>query len=244
MAVATWGEERLRSVQHAEGLLPGFPGAQTAAAMVLIARQAFDAAATAAERGVAAQAAQHDHSLYPASGLLWIRGLTASARGEAARAEDDFRAEVVFSSTAATVYARECAVLARESLAFLLVGKGDHAGARELLTAVDSASPGHARAVLGLAIADGAATEAVARVGPTCDALAGAGKRGERALVLAAAHGWAGRPDEGLALVQEALATQWPDATGWSLPAEPMFAPLRAAAGHARLAARLASRAS
>jgi hypothetical protein len=34
------------------------------------------------------------------------------------------------------------------------------------------------------------------------------------------------------------------DPTGWSLPADPIFAPLRTADGYARLAARLAARAS
>jgi hypothetical protein len=34
------------------------------------------------------------------------------------------------------------------------------------------------------------------------------------------------------------------DASGWSLPAEPMFAPLRLADGYPRLAARLAARAA
>ena len=74
MAVCTWGEERLRAVERAEALLPGFPGAQTLAGMVLIARQSFDFAAEAAARGAAAQAAQADHTLYPACGLLWMRG--------------------------------------------------------------------------------------------------------------------------------------------------------------------------
>ncbi len=80
LAVASWGETRLGAVERAEALLPGFPGAQTAAAMVLIARQAFDLAAEAAARGATAQSAQHDQSRYPASGLLWMRGLTAWAR--------------------------------------------------------------------------------------------------------------------------------------------------------------------
>ena len=56
--------------------------------------------------------------------------------------------------------------------------------------------------------------------------------------------GWAGRADDGLAVADQALAATSPDATGWSLPADPLFAPLRAAAGYGRLAARLGSRAS
>ena len=74
--------------------------------------------------------------------------------------------------------------------------------------------------------------------------MAGVGKHGERALLLAAAHGWAGRADEGLAVAEQALAATAPDATGWSLPADPLFAPLRAASGFGGLAARLGARAS
>ena len=128
VAVCTWGEERLRAVERADALLPGFPGTQTLAAMVLIARQSFEFARQAAERGAAAQAAQHDRSLYPAGGLLWIRGLTAAGAGRHAEALDDFRAEAAFSAQASTVYARECRVLAQEALGFTTLALGDHRG--------------------------------------------------------------------------------------------------------------------
>ena len=126
MAVCTWGEERLRAVERAEALLPGFPGAQTLAVMVLIARHSFDFAAEAAARGAAAQAAQADHTLYPASGLLWVRGLTAAARGDDTAALEDFAAEAALSRRTSTVYARECSVLAHEALGFTWLSRGDH----------------------------------------------------------------------------------------------------------------------
>lgn len=243
MAVASWGEERLRAVERAEALLPGFPGAQTLVAMVFLARQAFEVASAAADRGAVAQSAQHDRSRYPASGLLWLRGLLAAARGDTAAAIDAFHDEIAFSSASATVYARECTVLARESLGFALLGRDDDAAARMFAAARD-ASPDHARGALGLAVAEGAPAEAVTRVTPACDVLASCGKHGERALVLAAAHAWAGDAERGVTIVADALVAAAPDTTGWSLPAEPMFAPLRASAGYARLAARLAARAS
>lgn len=244
MAVASWGEARLRAVERAEALLPGFPGAQTLAAMVLVARQAFDFAAEAARRGAAVQATQHDHSLYPANGLLWMRGLTAYARGQRAAALDDFAAEAAFSGAAGTLYARECTVLAHEALGFGLLADGRHDEARAAFGAALAASPGHARSMLGLAVADGAGLDAVPRVDGACRTLAHSGKHAERALVLAAAEAWGGRPAEGLALAEQAIAGPVPDAAGWSLPADPIFTPLRAADGYARLAARLASRAA
>lgn len=244
LAVATWGEERLRAVERAEALLPGFPGAQTLAAMVLIARRAFDVAGDAAARGAAGQAAQHDRSLYPATGLRWLRGLTSLVRGRAAEAIADFDAEAATSAATTTVYARECAVLAHESAGFARLLAGTHDRARDDFKAALAASPGHGRATLGLAIAEGAAEDAVARVAAACATLDASGKHAERHLVLAAAHAWAGHLDDALAVAAQVLDTAAPDATGWSLPAEPMFAPLRAAGGYEPLAAQLASRAS
>jgi len=244
MAVCTWGEERLRAVERAEALLPGFPGAQALATMVLIARQSFDFARQAAARGAAAQAAQHDRSLYPANGLLWIRGLTAAALGRHAAALDDFRAEAAYSAQAATVYARECRVLADEAMGFTLLTLGERNAAAAAFAAADAAAPGHGRAALGAAMARDDAAGALAAVAAACEAMAGAGKHGERTLLLAAAHGWRGDADTGLGTAEQVLAGASPDTTGWSLPADPIFAPLRAAPGFARLAARLASRAA
>jgi hypothetical protein len=211
---------------------------------VLIARQSFAFARQAAERGAAAQAAQHDRSLYPANGLLWIRGLTALARGAQAEAVDDFRAEAAFSAAGSSVYARECTVIAHEALGFTELARGDSAAARAAFLAAAAASPGHGRAVLGLAVAEGEGVDAVSQVASAADEMGRIGKHGERTLLLAAAHGWAGRGAEGLSIVAEALAGTSPEPLGWSLPADAMFAPLRATAGYDRVAARLASRAS
>ena len=244
MAVCTWGEERLRALERAEALLPGFTGTQTLAVMVLIARQSFDFATAAAVRGVTAQAAQHDGSLYPGSGLLWLRGLTAVGQGRFAAALDDFRAEAAFSAEAATVYARETTVLAREAEGFTQLAVGEAAAARSAFAAADAASPGHGRARLGLMVADGDGALAVERLAPVLADLERGGKHGESRLVLAAACGWAGDPAAGLAHAEEALTVPWLDSSGWSLPVDPMFAPLRQAAGFPSLLARLASRAS
>ena len=244
LAACSWGEDRLRSVDRAEALLPGFPWAQTLAAMVLIARQSFDFAREVAERGAAAQALRHERSLLSAPGLLWMRGLTALAQGAHADALDDFRTEAALSASGASVYARECSVLAHEALGFLHLTRGESTAARAAFHAASAASPGHGRALLGLAIADGPVVDAIDRIGTALDELAGAGKHGERTLLLAAAHGWAGRGSDGLALLAEALIAATSEPLGWSVPADAMFAPLRAADGYHRVAASIASRAS
>ncbi len=171
-------------------------------------------------------------------------GLTAAARGDDTAALEDFPAEAALSRRTSTVYARECSVLAHEALGFTWLSRGDHEAARTAFEAAAAASPGHGRAMLGLAIAARRAADAAESVGAACVELERAGKHGERALLLAAAQAWAGRADDGLVVADQALTGSRPDSTGWSLPADPMFAPLRAAAGYARLAARLASRAS
>ena len=244
LAACSWGEDRLRAVERAEALLPGFPWTQTLAAMVMIARQSFEFARQAAERGVAAQVAPHDGRFHRAHGLLWMRGLTAVARGAQADALEDFRTEAALASVGASVYARECSVIAHEALGFSLLTTGEATAARVAFHAAAAASPGHGRAMLGLAIADGHAADAVECIGRAAEALGRAGKLGERTILLAAAHGWAGRGSEGVALVADALAGSSPEPLGWSLPADPMFAPLRAADGYHGVAAMLASRAS
>ncbi|MGV3519437.1 winged helix-turn-helix domain-containing protein [Luteitalea sp.] len=244
LAACSWGEDRLRAVERAEALLPGFPSTQTLAAMVLIARQSFEFARQAAERGAAAQVAPHDRRLQQAHGLLWMRGLTAVARGAQADALDDFRAEAGLAAAGTSIYARECSVIAHEALGFLHLMLGETTPARAAFHVAATASPGHGRAMLGRAIAGGRAADAVESIGPAAEALGRAGKLGERTLLLAAAHGWAGRGSDGVALVADALAGASSGPMGWSLPADPMFAPLRAADGYHRVASMLASRAS
>ena len=74
--------------------------------------------------------------------------------------------------------------------------------------------------------------------------LEASGKLAEQALVLAAASAWTGQPERALQHADRLLAMTPDDSSGWSLPADPMFAPLRRADGYARLAARLAARAA
>ncbi len=244
MAVTSWGEERFQAVERAQALLPGFAAYHTLSAMVLIARQSFDLAAEVAGRGAAAQAAQHtDHATFPATGLLWVRGLTALAHGHPDAALADFRAEAEASAHHASIYARECVVLARVAEGFALLAVGDRRGAATAFAAATAVSPGHARAALGQVVAEGASAVDDPRVVAAGNELERGGKHRERELLMAAAHAFAGNPADALACAERALAGP-PDATGWNLPADPMFAPLRALPGYARLAARLASRAA
>jgi hypothetical protein len=124
-----------------------------------------------------------------------------------------------------------------------LLTAGDRHGAAAAFAAATAASPGHARAALGQVIAADGAPVNDPRVVTACADLERGGKPRERVLLLAAAHAFAGESGDAVACAERALAGP-PAATGWNLPADPMFAPLRALPGYARLAARLASRAA
>jgi DNA-binding winged helix-turn-helix (wHTH) protein len=247
LALATWGESRLRAVEKADALLPGFPGTQLQAAMVFVARQAFGFAADVALRGATAQEAQSGRSNYPATGLLWIRGLTAYGAGDHATACDLFAAEAAYARKLDSVYARESRVVACESLGFALLADAHYDAARDVFASALEASPDRARARLGfgLAGATGAPMASLSDVVTSVSArLEAGGKPVEQALVLAAAAAWSGEPSMALQHADRLLAMTPDDSSGWSLPADPMFAPLRRADGYARLAARLAARAA
>jgi DNA-binding winged helix-turn-helix (wHTH) protein len=247
LALATWGESRLRAVERADALLPGFPGTQLQAAMVFVARQALGFAAELALRGATAQEAQSESANYPATGLLWIRGLTAYGAGDVSTASDLFSAEAEFAQKLDSVYARESRVVAYESLGFALLAEHRYAQAHDAFAAALDASAGRARARLGMALATAAGVPAPAVAGAAvsaCAELERSGKHIEQALVLAAAAAWSGEPAVALQHADRVLSMTSADASGWSLPAEPMFAPLRLADGYPRLAARLAARAA
>jgi tetratricopeptide (TPR) repeat protein len=215
--------------------------------MVFVARQAFGFAADAAQRGATAQEAQSGRSNYPATGLLWIRGLTAYGTGDHATACDLFAAEADYAQKLDSVYARESRVVACESLGFALLADAHYDAARDVFASALQASPDRARARMGFSLAEAAGapapflsdalTSAVAR-------LEASGKLAEQALVLAAASAWTGQPERALQHADRLLAMTPGDASGWSLPADPMFATVRRADGYARLAARLAARAA
>jgi hypothetical protein len=215
--------------------------------MVFVARQALGFAAELAHRGAAAQEAQSLRTNYPATGLLWIRGLIAYGTGDVSTACDLFRAEEAFAQTRHSVYARESRIVASESLGFALLGERRYEAAREVFGQVLGESANRARARLGLILAQsaGGATSGDAdAVVSACADLESSGKHVEQALVLAAAAAWRSEPAVAMQHAERVFSLTAADASGWNLPVDPIFAPLRLADGYPRLAARLAARAA
>ncbi len=96
LAVATWGEERLRAVDRTLALLPDFAQARFLAAMVFVARQAFDAAEDLLIKGAARQTqeAEAPTSPFPSFGLHWLHGLVLLHRGAVGEALRAFVREI------------------------------------------------------------------------------------------------------------------------------------------------------
>ena len=108
LSYVSWGEERLRAAHRTIALLPGFPLAHWLAATVHVARQALSEAERELVAGLAGHAEGAAGSRFNAVALHWMLGLIHLARGDEARALDEFERELSFEA-AGHLYARECA---------------------------------------------------------------------------------------------------------------------------------------
>jgi DNA-binding winged helix-turn-helix (wHTH) protein len=121
LALATWGEERLRATDRTLALMPGCAPAHLLAAMVFVARGALPLAANAAATGAEWQDRQRDAATpLPAAGCWWLLGLinAAAPTSRAHPARDCFEREIAASASAG-IYGREFATRARAALAFI-----------------------------------------------------------------------------------------------------------------------------
>jgi tetratricopeptide (TPR) repeat protein len=250
LAHATWGEERLRAVDRALALFPGFPFAYFLAAMVHIARGALDVAEATLVRGTEAQDAQAGRpATFPASGLHWLRGLVRSARGDARGAVEEFDRELAFESSR-SIYATEFAANACVGRAAVLLESGDALSAVDAFRAALDRLPGHARAHLGLAVAlerlghADEAREERSAVTASLAALVQGQRHAEAALVSAAVMAADGDTAESAAALERFLVAAPSGFAGWTIPVEPWFRGLAGTPGFTRVLRTLAERAS
>jgi DNA-binding winged helix-turn-helix (wHTH) protein len=249
LAYATWGEERLRAVDHALALLPGFAPAYMLSAMVFIARGALGRAEHAASLGSDAQRRhQSDQTPLPAAGLHWMRGLILAARNEIDLALASFNDEIATGSSG-HVYAREFAANARVATGAIQLARGDREAAEATFRKTLVESPGHPRATLGLFATTGPRTdraEVEARRLATEHAIEEL-RRGERlveaALVTAGERLVLGEIDEAIVILHRLLSDAPQGPAGWIIPVDPMLIGLRPAAGYSSLLTKLAARA-
>ena len=248
LAHAAWGEERLQALARAADLYSDFPFVHFEAAMVHIARGDIARAESVLREGTIVQDRQADlKQRYPAKGLHWLLGIVRLARGDASEAQREFQCEIASGSS--QLYAAEFAMNAHDGSGFAHLQAGDPEAAAVQFRCALGLFPEHARTLVGLGAAlaasgdtDGA-DAAFARVDAAIEALRRGGRSNETMLAAALLHTVCGRKNEALDCLNALLDQADQPFTGWTIPVEPLLAPLRDAAAFNRLAGRLADRA-
>ncbi len=251
LAVATWGEERLRAVDRTLVLLPEFAQARFLAAMVFIARQAFAAAEAQVAKGAARQTQESagPTSPFPSFGLHWLHGLLHLRNGDVAEALRAFVREID-TGRETSVYYPEFRLNATIASGFAHLAADDADGALRAFRAALELQPANGRALIGLSralVQVGALEEAgVAsrRVAATVEELLRGGRAGEATLVSAASAAARGQQEGAIAMLDHLLDQAAPGQTGWQIPIDPALADLRRHEAFARLLTRLSARAS
>jgi DNA-binding winged helix-turn-helix (wHTH) protein/tetratricopeptide (TPR) repeat protein len=245
---AAWGEERLQALGRVMELYPGFPFAHFEAAMVHIARGMLDRAESTLREGTLVQDRQADlKQRYPAKGLHWLLGMVRLARGDVAEALSEFEREI--ASGPGQLYAPEFAMNAHDGAGFALIATNDAPAAARRFERALELFPEHARSLVGLGAAlaragdPAAAGRAFTRASAAIESLRRGGRGAEASVADALLHASRGAPDRAVSVLERLLESAEPSYAGWTIPIEPLLAPVRAVPGFGSVLSRLAERA-
>lgn len=248
LAHSAWGDERLHALARAVELYPEFPFIHFEAAMVHIARGNLDRAESVLREGTIVQDRQADlKQRYPAKGLHWLLGLVRLARGDADEAHREFEREI--ASGPSQLYAPEFAMNAHDGAGFAHLDTGSPKLAADQFRRALELFPDHARSLVGLGAAlerdgDRAGAEAAfARAQAAIDALRKGGRSTEATLSAALHHAVRDRRDDAIDCLYALLDRAELPFSGWTIPIEPLLAPIRETADFERVTSRLAERA-
>ena len=248
LAHAAWGDERLHALARAVELYPEFPFIHFEAAMVHIARGNLDRAESVLREGTLVQDRQADlKQRYPAKGLHWLLGLVRLARGDADEAQREFEREI--KSGPSQLYAPEFAMNAHDGAGFAYLQTGSPKPAAEQFRCALELFPEHARSLVGLGAAlarDGdrpGADAAFGRAEAAIDALRKGGRSTEASMSAALHHAVRDRRDAAIDCLAGLLERAELPFSGWTIPIEPLFGPIRETADFERVTSRLAERA-
>lgn len=220
LAVASWGDERLRTAHRAQRLLPGLALAHWLAATVHIARQSFDAASRELVAGVEAQDAQQDGERFGAVGLHLLTGLVDFAHGDRASAIEQFQREIA-SSDSGHVYAREARANSWAAIGAVHAHTGDHAAAVEALESAVEIVPGHLAARAALSVLLRRPDDLVVR---RLAQLRAAGASVDATTIEAIQAAVAGDLRQAAAALASALSAAPAGSSGWIIPVDPFLA--------------------
>jgi DNA-binding winged helix-turn-helix (wHTH) protein/Flp pilus assembly protein TadD len=251
LSVASWGEERLRACDRTLSLLPDFAPARFTAAMVFVARQAFDQALQTADAGAAAQSRQvvHEGAPFPAVGMHWLRGLLLLRAGRTGPAIQSFAREIE-EGREEQIYAAEFRANAQAAAGFAHLAVGDAAGAIDPFRLVLEVLPHHGRALIGLYQAlqhttlAGEAALLWPQIETAVDELTRGQRHAEAAVIRAGAYAARGDVDSALETMWRLLELAPPGQAGWLIPLDPLLGALRTHARYPELMALLAARAA
>jgi DNA-binding winged helix-turn-helix (wHTH) protein/tetratricopeptide (TPR) repeat protein len=248
LAHTTWGDERLNALARTLELYPEFPFAHFESAMVHIARGALERAESVLREGALVQDHQADRrQRYPAKGLHWLLGLVRLAAGDVDEAAREFDREI--TAGAAQLYAAEFTMNACDGAGFAMLRADRPADAEKMFRGALEHYPEHARSLVGLAAAlkqqgrDDDAGAALGRAGGAIAALRKGGRGGEARLAESFVLAVQDREDEAVAAVHRVLDEAEMPFTGWTIPIEPLLAPLARVPGFREALKRLADRA-
>jgi tetratricopeptide (TPR) repeat protein len=251
LAVATWGEERLRAVDRTLALLPDFAQARFLAGMVFIARQAFERAEELVVKGAMRQTQEVDaqDALFPSIGLHWLHGLVLLHRGAIGEAIRAFTREID-TGRQSSVYYPEFRLNAIVASGFAHLAADDADGAIRAFREALEVQPANGRALIGfqraLVRADALsnANQVLHRVEEAVAALVKGGRLAEAALIRAATESASGQHNAAIATLDTLLNQAPPGQAGWQIPIDPALADLRTHPAFARVLTRVAARAS
>lgn len=246
LGVAAWGGDRIACLDAVIASYPPLAYAYFFKANVFVARNALSEALETLERGLSF--GDSAASRFPASGLRWLLGLTRLASGDAAGARAELDREI--SSGSRGLFVQEFAMDAYDGLGFVSLGRRDGATAAAMFERALERYPDHARSLAGLAQAlliGGAkdrASQCLAHARRSIDELRQNQRFSEAAMAAAFCQIVSGDRSGAIETLGQLLISAPPGAAGWTLPVEPLLAPLRADPAFQIVLARLADRAT
>ena len=249
LAHAAWGDERLQAVGRRWSCIRIFRSRTSRRRWCISRAATLDRAESTLREGTIVQDRQaHMKQRYPAKGLHWLLGIVRLARGDAAEA--CWSSIGKSCSGAGQLYGPEFAMNAHDGAGFAhlrversAVRPWSGSGRR---SACSRSTRARWSALARALRADGeavAADAAFARASSAIEALRRGGRGGEAAMAEALQHAVRGRQEDAIAALHKLLDKAELSFSGWTIPVEPLLAPLRQTPAFQGVLSKLAERA-